>query len=347
MKRFIFTSLIIAQLLISIHSKIANENAYAYNEVSGEPFQPIIISYKLDVKDNEMEKYLESSFINLADASSSTVEYYYYGKQLNEFEKKLYAEFAKLCQAPDTFTTEWLSIANYKIAIDKMPDLSVKVCSALQFDHPEYWWLYGVTNYTYYPIKDNLGYIDRIQFTIQTNGYTKNYIIKNYDKVTSVAKTIADNAKKQTTVYKRIKYIHDYLATNIQYGYVNADNDRYNIIGALINKRCVCQGYAMAFSYISRLVGIEAIFVRGIAIDENGRHAWNYVKIDNAWYLLDVTFDDPGDAKPGVPSDSYIYFLIGSGDEYYKKDYLKTEVISAGLRYPTLSVTNYKRPNLM
>jgi transglutaminase-like putative cysteine protease len=293
-----------------------------------------------------MEKYLESSFINLADASSSTVEYYYYGKQLNELEKKIYAEFVKLCQAQDTFTTEWLSIASYKIAIAKISDLTSKVSGAFKNDHPEYWWYGGVSS-TYYPTADNLGYIDRIQFTLKTNGYTSNYIKKNYDKVTSIAKTIADNAKKQTTVYKRIKYIHDYLATNIQYGYVKEDYDRYNIIGALINKRCVCQGYAMTFSYISRLVGIEAIVVHGIAVDENGRHAWNYVKIDNAWYLLDVTFDDPGDAKPGVPSDVYTYFLIGSGDEYYKKDYLKTEVISAGLRYPTLSATNYKRPNLM
>ena len=40
MKRFIFTSLINAQLLILIHSNNDNENTY-YNEIKNEAFRPI------------------------------------------------------------------------------------------------------------------------------------------------------------------------------------------------------------------------------------------------------------------------------------------------------------------
>ena len=51
------------------------------------------------------------------------------------------------------------------------------------------------------------------------------------------------------------------------------------------------------------LVGIDAIVIHGNTV--NGSHAWNYVKIDNVWYLIDITFDDPGeDQQPIVSRDA-------------------------------------------
>ena len=114
MNRFIFTSLIIAQLLISIYSRLANENAYAYDKISDELFKPIVIERKLDneVMNDDMKKLLGSSLINLADVSPYSLDYYYYGNQLNTFEKKIYVIFAKLCQTPlKNLTTEYFDIA--------------------------------------------------------------------------------------------------------------------------------------------------------------------------------------------------------------------------------------------
>lgn len=349
MNRFIFTSLIIVKLLISIHSHITNEKGYAYNEISGEMLKPIGIEHKLDYEamNDDMKKSLESSLINLADVSSTALNYYYYGNQLNTFEKKIYERFDKLCQTPiKNITTEFFNIAQYKIAISNLENTLSKAFFALKYDHPDYFWLNGGYRYTYYPIPGNLNYVDKIQISLTIIDYENKYINNNYDKVTNIAKTVANNAKKQTTLYKRIKYIHDYLATNIKYGYVKADLSRYDIAGCLLNKRCVCQGYALTFSYICRLANIEAIVIQGTT-KRGERHFWNYVKIDNVWYLVDVTFDDPGDNEPGVASDNYTFFLIGWGDKYYKENYDKREALSKGLKYPTLSETNYKRPNLV
>ena len=66
--RFIFTSLIFAQLLISIHSKIANEKAYAYNKFASGIFQPIVFGH--EVTDDDMKKSLGFPLINLVDTSS-------------------------------------------------------------------------------------------------------------------------------------------------------------------------------------------------------------------------------------------------------------------------------------
>ena len=209
---------------------------------------------------DDMKKSLGSSLINLADVSPYSLDYYFYGNQLNTFEKKIYVIFAKLCQTPiKNLTTDYFNIAQYKVAKSNLMDSLSKAALALRYDHPEYWWNNGLYEVLYFNKGD---YVDRIQLTFHTNDYAKNYINNNFDKVTNIAKTVADNAKKQTTLYKRIKYIHDYLATNIKYGYEKADQSRYDITGCLLNKRCVCHGYAMTFSYICRLAGIEAIVIK-------------------------------------------------------------------------------------
>ena len=70
MNRFTFTSLIIAQVLLSIHSNVANENAYVYNEIHDESFNPTIVVH--EANEDDMKNSLGSSVINLADTSSST-----------------------------------------------------------------------------------------------------------------------------------------------------------------------------------------------------------------------------------------------------------------------------------
>ena len=121
---------------------------------------------------------------------------------------------------------------------------------ALTFDYTEFWWLSGGFSYSFYGYTDN-DYVRSIKLTLNDNGYTTNYITKYHDKLLSTAKTIADNAKKENTLYKRIKYIHDYLIKYIDYGKPRNDYAPYSTYGALIDKKCVCDGYAKTFAYIS------------------------------------------------------------------------------------------------
>ena len=109
MNRFIFTSLIIEQLLILIHSNVPNENTYIYNEIYDESFIPTIVVR--EANEDDIKKSLGSPVINLADSSSATVEYYYHGKLFNTFEKKIYVELWKLCQMTvNTFQTELIDV---------------------------------------------------------------------------------------------------------------------------------------------------------------------------------------------------------------------------------------------
>jgi hypothetical protein len=66
----------------------------------------------------------------------------------------------------------------------------------------------------------------------------------------------------------------------------------------------VCQAYAEAAKLLLNKVGIECEVVVGTSRDEN--HAWNIVKLDNEYYMLDVTWNDPTTEVDG--EEEYVYY---------------------------------------
>ena len=63
--------------------------------------------------------------------------------------------------------------------------------------------------------------------------------------------------------------------------------------GALIEGASVCDGYAMAYSYLLEGVSVESMIVSGkIVSGGSGGHAWNIVKQNGEWYEVDTTWDD-------------------------------------------------------
>ena len=77
--------------------------------------------------------------------------------------------------------------------------------------------------------------------------------------------------------------LHDRINAYCHYSF--AGNSE-NIIGALLNGGCVCDGYSAAYSYLLNAVGIENYYV------DNGQHIWNAVYIDGEPYYVDVQMDD-------------------------------------------------------
>lgn len=112
------------------------------------------------------------------------------------------------------------------------------------------------------------------------------------------------NSDGDDTVEKLSK-IHDYIALNVIYDSVllqlsedpqNSYSDLsgfrgFNLEGALLDGKAVCDGITKAFMLLARMEGIECIRVTGENADNVG-HAWNKVKIENTWYNIDVTGDD-------------------------------------------------------
>ena len=57
---------------------------------------------------------------------------------------------------------------------------------------------------------------------------------------------------------------------------------------------------------------IRSIYITGYAGGES--HAWNLVRVDNQWYHVDTTWDDPGFSKnPRSGQENSKYFLVSDG----------------------------------
>ena len=85
-----------------------------------------------------------------------------------------------------------------------------------------------------------------------------------------------------------MKAIHDYVVKHVSY---DTSYKAYTAYEALVNRSAVCQGYALLTYQLLKEAGIENHFVTGTG--DGQPHAWNLVKIENKWYHLDTTFDDP------------------------------------------------------
>ena len=76
-----------------------------------------------------------------------------------------------------------------------------------------------------------------------------------------------------------------------------------SVYGALVRKRCVCQGYAEAYKLLLNDQGVPCEVVTGVVKGSTGRHAWNMISTDGKnFYHVDVTWDSLDD---GGKRDKY------------------------------------------
>lgn len=150
---------------------------------------------------------------------------------------------------------------------------------------------------------------------------SKKDILQNKKKINmAVKKVMTKTIKKNMSDLEKVKALHDYLVLNIEYDYKNYQNNRvpddsYQIYGALIKRKAVCDGYSKSMQVLLKKAGIPSIFVTGTADGEG--HSWNLVKVNGKYYHIDATWDDSVPNKPGVVN--YNYFLLTN--KQLKKDH--------------------------
>lgn len=189
-----------------------------------------------------------------------------------------------------------------------------------------------------------------------SNGDNATYLKSNFtaqgkiDGKLNLLSAMREEMKKQLqnlSDYDKIREVHYWLVNNIEYDSNLEAEEPYSISGALTEGKAVCEGYARAFKYIMDGLGIPCVLVSGTATNSSGlteSHAWNYVYLNDQWYAIDVTWDDPiiiGDGY--IPDDTmYQYFLKGRNTfltTHVEDGYLTDN--SLEFRFPTLCPTDY------
>jgi len=270
----------------------------------------------------------------------------YFRSQLSSFEKKIYDSLHTISNKStiSTLSFQLKNLKSSKIKSSNIKLYSSRGIGALVRDHPEFWW---VKKYTV-SMQNSGSYVNVLKVTIQSD-YSISNINSYKSKVKSRAASIASAAKKKSSTYNRLLYIHDYLVKYIKYK--DGSTYSYNIYGALVKNASACEGYAESFAYIARLISVPTICVT------SNSHKWNYVYLKSKWYAVDVTFDDPtlngkvyesGETK----NLSHKFFLVGKNtpvkvNKTYST-YSNRSLVSyieftnaTGFKFPTLSSSAY------
>lgn len=89
--------------------------------------------------------------------------------------------------------------------------------------------------------------------------------------------------------------LHDRLLAQTTYA---TDTRWYaTAIGALLDGKANCQGYAHALTLLCRTAGYPVMHITGVATDHTGvtqRHSWNLVQDEAGAFLVDATWNDQG-----------------------------------------------------
>ena len=103
-----------------------------------------------------------------------------------------------------------------------------------------------------------------------------------------VREVVAQHPAENET--ERAFALHDWILDNCVY---DGDNVYYSAESLLLHGTGVCNSYTRAYALLLREAGIDCYRVSGYV---NGKpssgHAWNAVKLDGKWYLVDCTWDD-------------------------------------------------------
>lgn len=138
--------------------------------------------------------------------------------------------------------------------------------------------------------------------------------IKLYPKSFSSTDRLAARINADfSTEFSRARAIYTWIALNISYDtekylrnnplvYTEGQEEQINnqiIKEVLLKRMAICDGYSRLFKRLATLVGLESEIITGwgktdpseIGVPFSGtNHAWNSVKFDGEWHLIDVTW---------------------------------------------------------
>lgn len=152
---------------------------------------------------------------------------------------------------------------------------------------------------------DSLG---KVQIEIEKS-YSKTDIKLVNETVKQIEEELFDESLSQK---EQIKVIHDYIIDNSKYDSNRTDN---NIIeyksdisyGPLIEGFGICGGYSDAMELFLEDLGIKSYKI------SSESHVWNAVYLDDEWYHLDLTWDDPV-TNTGEELIEDKFYLISTND---------------------------------
>ena len=186
-------------------------------------------------------------------------------------------------------------------------------------DHPEIFWFRG--NETCYS-DPRTNKVVKIELAFR---YTEAEADKARDEIIAVIQPFLDTINDNMSDFEVALRAYETLVNLVDYDtlalekqdkippmvkHAKPDPIR-TIYGVFVDRKAVCAGYARAYQFLLKLMGIESAFV------SSGVHAWNLVKLEGDYYHLDVTWADGSDTKREIDSGNrinYSFFCVTTSE---------------------------------
>lgn len=139
--------------------------------------------------------------------------------------------------------------------------------------------------------------------------YSPKMIAQYKESISNEINRICSLINPTWTRWDKEKFIFEYLQSTVKY-VDDGKSERFNIIGALLEHKAVCEGISKAFAVLCHAVGIPCIVVF------SKTHMWNLVNINGVLCNVDATY-----ATGNSIGINYTYF--NTSDKYMDKEHEK------------------------
>ncbi|MCY9547695.1 transglutaminase domain-containing protein [Lysinibacillus xylanilyticus] len=172
-------------------------------------------------------------------------------------------------------------------------------------------------------IQDPYIYANISGFKWKYNGYANNIVIRfeftyhiSQEEEAFVEQTLTNIIAPMhgLSELQKLQAAHDYIVLSAEYS-KETEGSQYSPYTLLTENKGVCQAYALVLYRMLEKLGFEVQYVPGKVGEQ--LHAWVLVKLDDEWYHIDVTWDDPLPDRKGEVR--YNYFLVS--DRQLAKDH--------------------------
>ena len=181
-------------------------------------------------------------------------------------------------------------------------------------------------------------------------GNTENFSQQNFEQIDLIAKQLDYNGssveelaallmQNASTEADKARIIYAWITQHITYdvaAFQDAlQNDNYpdvNPVKILRDRTTICSGYSNLYQALAEAMNLESAIVIGYAKGatppddqrfKDVNHAWNSVRIDGAWYLLDATFGAGSIRDERFVSAYSPYYFATSPQQFINNHYPK------------------------
>lgn len=136
---------------------------------------------------------------------------------------------------------------------------------------------------------------------------TKTEIRNKQAEINREIQKITSSMTADMTDVEKVLIAHDYIVSNYEYD-TSRQNQNRTIDKMVTDKKGVCQAYSYLFKSVMDYIGIDCVTVPSAECN----HMWNKVEIDDEWYNIDLTYDDP--LYNMSTNISHKYFLVNDDE---------------------------------